>query len=474
MCRNKDERLKRCKGDTSEARRLRRKTKNALDSHSPILSVEAAVPSVESSIESLSEIHQFPSLETFEDMKAEAATVSELLNAPRNPDQEAQREIDAVLEMRVTHLGTALAHEAEIRARFDKAAFERSYNRPSFGTFVNNFFGADGEETARQIKMRTEAMERLTEAYKSVIADIRPVGGKLSFDSYTEVEAFTVMKSTVESHYPTDWINQSNDHGPLAAIVEPNGGRASYQDEKIYSERQDGIKVPIKSYYVFNEEDAQEYCDFLSEDGDLVELESEAYMQDGASLYKVRFPKRFPFNPAIHPNHNNRPYGDDWKFGYVPDEDGNLPDNKGWYRTEHLDGTSISTLSLHSREEQPNGSTAYHEFVHRAEASVTNEKLTRMEESFLRRRTTDENGNREPLIALYPGETFDETEWVRRDNFMIPYVGREYIHGRDREVLSVGSEALFAGGFGAFLGLDNDHKEDKDHRAFTLGLFATG
>lgn len=465
MCRHKQEGIDRCPSDTSEARRLRRKTQQSLGNHSPISSIEPAVPS-------MADAAQFVSLETFEDMKTESARLSELLKAPRDPDREKQREIDAVLEQRVTKLGFALAGEAEERARFDKEKYQRSYNRPSFGTLANMILETPDEETGRQRKMREKAAESLAEGYKSVIADIRPVGGEIGFHEGSNPEGMEMLQNSVGQHYPTEWLKESEKRGLLAVNVVPSDERASYADEEHYSDREDGEKrLKVSSFYV-EAENTREYLSLLSEENDPIETEGDSFVEDekGLLVNIVSFPERFPFLIDEDPSDSQgKPYGDGWKRGYVPNPDGTLPKDKEWYRHEKQEGSVIPTMYLNSKSDDPTSSASYHEFAHRAEAVVGNEALTRMEESFLRRRTTDRNGKREKLTTLYPGSE----ERVRRDNFMHAYVGKEYQRGRDREVMAMGAESLFSGGYGSFMGLDLKHKADLDHRAFTLGMFAS-
>lgn len=135
----------------------------------------------------------------------------------------------------------------------------------------------------------------------------------------------------------------------------------------------------------------------------------------------------------------------------------------------------IAELTIPKGEGRKGGpnSTATHELIHRCED--TNGSIPQMESAFLVRRTTNADGEREPLQRYYPDTP---REKVRPDNFIDRYVGKEYGHGRFYEVMSVGTEAAFHGSHGGFgktpdPRLRQPGREDDDHHAFVLGTYLT-
>jgi len=99
-----------------------------------------------------------------------------------------------------------------------------------------------------------------------------------------------------------------------------------------------------------------------------------------------------------------------------------------------------------------------------------------LERAFLVRRTTREDGTREEPVALYGGRA-DENggqEMARPDSFVDAYIGKDYgVRGGDAtEVLSMGTESLFAGTHGGLVGAGN-YEADEDMRAFVLGMYAS-
>lgn len=117
-------------------------------------------------------------------------------------------------------------------------------------------------------------------------------------------------------------------------------------------------------------------------------------------------------------------------------------------------------------------STTTHELVHRCED--TNDSIPKMESEFLKRRTTNADGEREKFQRYYPGSR----EKVRPDDFIDRYVGKDYGHVTFHEVMSVGSEAAFHGSHGGFGKLSDPvsrapERRDDDHHAFVLGTYMT-
>lgn len=110
---------------------------------------------------------------------------------------------------------------------------------------------------------------------------------------------------------------------------------------------------------------------------------------------------------------------------------------------------------------------AYHEFAHRIEEQVP--AISVATDSFLRRRTTQPDGTREPERHYGSARSGEK---IRPDGFVEGYVGKSYL-GPYTEVFSVGTEALFTGRFGGFIGDGNVQRSDPEHRNLILGLFAS-
>lgn len=117
--------------------------------------------------------------------------------------------------------------------------------------------------------------------------------------------------------------------------------------------------------------------------------------------------------------------------------------------------------------------TATHELLHRCED--TNPTISSMEKEFVTRRTTNTDGERDKLQP-YMRQT--RGEYVRPDDFIDRYVGKDYNSDRFFEVMTVGGEAAFHGSHGGF-GKTPDpmsrtpERRDDDHHSFVLGTYMT-
>lgn len=475
------------------------------------------------------------SLENIEDIKAESVFLSESLKKPVDPGTTDQDELYSILEKRITRLGLAMGEEAERRAGFDKKEFEEAISTSSKEYLEakrtdeklmeackqasvnylrakkaagNRVFPGKArelerlkalkeeleekgyeahleveclqrEEDYRVAMLRMETKRKLAYGYSSVISDIRPVGGMIPNHEYTDRDTLEILNRTVGRYYPSDWIKASEVASEMA--VAPTGhNRAKYSAHEFYpSKPEQGLEVQESFAGLVSVEKAMEFIEKISKEGIEIHGYGTSFDNGDGEYQVVEFAYRQEFNPERDEmDENGIPVGLGWHFGYVPrTAPGGLhvPEEKVWYRIPVNYGRVVPTLFM-AHESAGYGkqtATAYHEFAHRVEDVVRDGVIEYLEEAFLVRRTTDENGEREELSAMKPGDgTFSGTELGRKGTFMMHYIGKEYLTHRSREVLSVGAESLFAGSYGSFLGIDGIHPADLDHRGFTLGIFA--
>lgn len=107
-----------------------------------------------------------------------------------------------------------------------------------------------------------------------------------------------------------------------------------------------------------------------------------------------------------------------------------------------------------------------------------NEDVERIEREFLKERTKGEQVSR--LYDIYNGFiNYRLSEITKKDDFITPYIGKEYQKGT--EVLSIGLESLFEPGKGQLKAIDKGGKEkyvkisdDKEYLNLILGLLLKG
>lgn len=508
MCRGKNHGSRRCSTDNSEARRRRREAKKAREAHIPRVAGRGSL------------VVPWEGLSTMPAMKAEMAEVAELLKEDLNlhPDDPAQKAKDAALEIRLTRLGLAIGEEIERRAEFSLAGYQRQ--RKALAVKLNRaednlsaywgelnakrdeWKGLSEKESAREYNkmeryrkrlankawdLRDEDTEltrqyarKLSEAGISVLSELRPLGGTVAVHEETAPEAVRVISQTVARHFPSEWIKASNEGGPL--IVSMSLDRAHYTSASkntLYSAE----GYPAKTAFLTdNQENLVGMMARLNSDGHdpSIHIVDTPELEAGERINMVSMALRVPFNPAkdrMQPD--GTPEGEGWKYGHYVNETG-VSEDKVWYRNSYHDNKTVSLARMvipkdtfeNSREK-----TTYHEFAHRAEDVVPNHAITRMENSFLNRRTTTKAGVQEELSLIYRqmDESYEPSlsdEVGRRGSFMTHYVGKYYLTSRSKEVLSTGIETLFGGAYGSFVGLDG-YKRDIDHRGFVLGVLAT-
>lgn len=528
MCRGKSNGNRRCPHDNSEARKRRRRAVKGRDLYNHPIILDP---------DSQKLIPEDKTPKDIKELRKEAQLISALLHAPVNKDPKIQAEIDAKNELLVTRLGQQLGMEAERRAKFNMTRFDKAYHKisPEFTAATDAMKEAreeelearmdyieatggtwkpgndpqvdpetlahlkqvaeekkaafeaaqaqwdieDKKDTAKREKVKETARKKLTEAYKSVIAEMRPVGGDFADHKLSDNGALETVRKTVGKDYPSEWIQSSAQHGDLA--IRATEERPNYNDQaRFEGEEAKGLIQEEDSFQAFMPASRlDEFCRKMSEDGDIVTPAGGGIDIPGQAekYHAVRFPHRQVFDPEMNTmGKNGKPEGEGWKYGYVLSDVDNvtISSEKQWYRTKPSGYGVMPVVSISPASNPESGIHAYHEAVHRFETSVGDGTLLgRMQEAFLKRRTTVD-GNREKTVTLNITSDIHQAEFARQDGFMVGYIGRDYpttkIH---REVLPVGAEAAFGGKYGAFLGVDKYHREDRDHRAFVLGTFAT-
>lgn len=316
-------------------------------------------------------------------------------------------------------------------------------------------------------------MDKIAEGNRKAIAEVRAVGNEpVQFRNTIrggqgEVNSFN---SIVAETFPDDWVKKSNELGNLALKRAPkNNGRA---------------------HYISVRENAPEYRSFMRSKpdpgDDRFEGWTEKLDENGNPTGHWHGLKRDFVELRNHRNYKKYdgdvPKGTGWKRGNAMGNRGNLI--PGWVRDNATDLKYQKSLSAPEAEitmyvgqgPQETRRVVTHEFSHRVEDA--NRHIPMLEEGFLASRTTLENGKREPLKVYKKGALVGTVafnsgkyEVTREDNFVDPYMGKEYTD-YSREVLSMGSEAVFSGSRGGLVGIGAS-KSDPQMRNWILGVYAT-
>jgi hypothetical protein len=207
-------------------------------------------------------------------------------------------------------------------------------------------------------------------------------------------------------------------------------------------------------------------------DPEVVEKYSEKVGQESTEGYVRWFRQGYVTHRSWDGNDVQGPPPRGMKEYFATKEDGTKVRVFRKPRTRLVPGEVVSELTVdkdkpsHQWQETKGFDTAIHEFGHRAEHM--NPVITQLEEVFLVRRTTGEDGQRDKLKSLYG----TSREVSRPDSFASAYMGKEYRGQAYKEVLSTGMQGLFSGAFGNLAGTDGK-TPDSDMRAFILGVLAS-
>lgn len=446
-------------------------------------------------------------------------------NQPVFVNLDEQDKWDSFMELKVTSLGLAVAREAELDADFTREKYwaEREETTPEFDDALmamedaiaeleeleqsgaaeheiqeaenkvdvatENFNHQSHLDDERQSQLDDVTLTRLGEAYRSKIAELRTLGGVdvVASDASSE-EALSTVNMIINKYYPKEWIEDSNKAGGLrakvvTANVRPYCSAGVIQNDLNPDDYPDFVEEKYSAYVTVPvpEEDLESELVLLNGLGKVADARS--FPLNGKSCRMVTVPHQRIFDPTEDEvNDDGTPAGEGWEFSHhIDPATHRVSKEKKWVKTASKNRvvtmTDLVVRVEGNGDETQIESTAVHEFGHRMENTVKNGLLMRQEEAFLRRRTTNsDTGEREDLSLIYghiPGMSFFHTEVGRRNSFVDHYVGKEYTVTHNREVLTVGAEALFTGSMGGLNGIHSDMPEDADHKGFILGLFAS-
>lgn len=325
-------------------------------------------------------------------------------------------------------------------------------------------------------KETLETLEKISEGNRKAIAEVREMG-TVDTEFRNAIrgggKVGETFNSVIGETFPSDWVKKSNDLGNLALKrANSTSGRAHYKSVSDNTNGGAEFRYILKYKPDFRDDRFHDWTERKDENGNPTGVwhgPHRDFLQE-KSIYNY---KKYD---------GDKPKGAGWKRGKAVGASGNIL--HGWVRDNATDAKHRKAKAENEAEitvymkqsDQETRRVITHEFAHRVEDSVPHIPL--LEEGFLASRTTMENGKREPLRSYKKGSVgsvilkHDGTkEAVREDNFISPYMGKEYTDNF-REVLSMGSEAVFSGSQGGLIGIGKE-KTDHQMRNWILGVYAT-
>lgn len=323
-------------------------------------------------------------------------------------------------------------------------------------------------------------MRRLADGYLASLKEIRPMGGTLKLHPKSDKRAAAVLQEAAQL-FPTDFINASN-AGGLPLLAKDTAGRAHYAHGHSLKSKKTILSFTTKAQLP----GAPRPQDNLHHKWEQVEDEAAA-AQGIRRFQSPDFEVKREWD-RFTPTKDGSPRGPGWERWEDP-ETNEVAWRRQYTYDRTVDAEYVGKLlvdrdpSSHMEGRSGAVSTALHEFSHRSEATVKRGPsidsapavgVTALEAAFLERRTTfeDENGDmvQQPKEKIRPDDKTMSKEYCRPDHFPERYMGKEH-DGDYFELMSVGMEALFAGGFGGFIGVGR-HASDRESRDFILGTLA--
>lgn len=555
MCRDTYHGGRRCISDTSEARRLRRKASKILKTTqsanaAPIETLPVTEPTPLEALKSKAEelrqkVHAAP----VDDIEAQAKYDSEMEQEITNFGLSIAGEADKLAgysrqeqEEKLSKLETEIYGEVAEKLRLKDVEIEKteedneelidqieqkfgyeSYKRhldyiDEFGLndkekelavhlaklqderkeIADSFRSYDEKYDKLKEEIITEANTKLTEAYHTILANIRPMGGKTDFKENSSEEVKTIMEQTVALHYPASWLEAHNAADGADVILATTQTRPSFQSDTLSETEYDGVPKNTVSNATFT---LSENYKKVLDDHDFsilrrTSIETKDWANNVIKVESVIYQTEEIYDPA---KHGAEPPTEETGWEYKPTlKSLELPEAqnvrseqdivdlisaKRWVRPEVTTKKLEPKLSLFDKETSDQVSAehnitqddqkamAYHEFGHRMETVLPNNILPRQEKAFLKRRSGKTTDSEFTKNLINTGNMF---EFGHEGGFVSRYVGRDYFTDNNFEVFTTGIEGLFGGNYGGLVGNSVKYTpKDEDHRGFILGMLAT-
>jgi hypothetical protein len=324
------------------------------------------------------------------------------------------------------------------------------------------------------------------ESYRAVLGEVREFGSRPhAFDKKSKKDKVAVLQRALDM-YPSEWIEKSAAGSNL--LVKYTGRRAHYSHLHPQKTKKADPLVQLVPKPIdwqpdpYNSQENGMFKVELDEDNEYSYTAPSGYKtiysSYGAKGQSIWVSPRYNTFHAYKGEEPETSPGKGYEKFYYKTKNslGEETIQHGWRRPltkmRVIEVETKAELTIDTAREGFNDvsdgySTALHEMAHRMEYTG-GRVITRMEENFLKRRSTHD-GQREPLKRIYPT---GKAEYAYYDSFVNAYMGKIYERSTSKEILSMGMESLFAGTNGGLMG-GSGAKSDPEMKRFILGLLAT-
>jgi hypothetical protein len=362
------------------------------------------------------------------------------------------------------------------------------------------------QKSTYEIKAFQEQLDKSTKAYIDILSQIRPLGGDAQWAEGSNENTVSIMKETVEKHYPSSWLEMHNSEEGKLLSLGASDFRANFNNDSFSETEDDGIVKNIKNDFTLVSSNlalvGRIKSIIPSMEGVQVQEFAVGESYGAKTGFYIRSNTDEEYNPEKHGQLvDGKPEGEGWELRRSLAEMNTIVQSVGWdaamdtLDTERWVRNVTTTkkpqhrLDLYSDEiKKPkyetnfkavsdvdvdayNKAVSYHEFGHRMETIFPDNMLARQEKAFLQRRSgKSESEFFSDMLPISEG-----SEFAHQGGFATPYIGREYFNSdtSNYEVFTTGVEAVFGKSYGGLVGKSNHYSQaDHDHRGFTLGTLA--
>lgn len=396
-----------------------------------------------------------------------------------NRTEDMKNEIDNTIESKLSDRKTKRAHKKFYRALKEEREKVEPL-RQEFSEKRDNLDNLDKEH--RELIDENNKIESKYKAEKirRTISRIREMGGNINTTEESDPELVSCLNAETSKNYPSVWIEYHNETGDMDVSSDEEGkdisvGNGYYVHSKPDFDKTDGVpksNLAHKSLFVSSER-TEAAKSLLNDNGveDIksvqVGLEMGSYSESlafDAPYYTQEEPSdTTQWTRQAHYAHGidyikKNPIGERESVSdYKKRVENHMNDNPVWVLNDGHTYTMNSHIHVDKTLEGVDSmdNLLTHEMGHRMENVVPDDKLTRMELAFIRRRSPN---NSDDDLRLRNSLIFHQTDVMTRT-----YSSRAYLSNKEKEIFTTGMESVFYG---------KQEKQDEDHQAFTVGCLA--
>lgn len=317
------------------------------------------------------------------------------------------------------------------------------------------------------------------ETLRNVLSEIREMGGNPVVAGSSDTNLVEILNNDISRNYPKEWIDLHNNYDRELAINTSDGKLSNVDGYYMHDSVNDSIKndylspSPVHTAWSAYNDNEMNIAQKMLKDWNV------SYSQESVHVDFGKRSKTFIFyetNDVLEdePKENNS----DWELKPHPymvrkffsdnssslskfSESENIErakkfveDHPVWVRKDKTLSNVQSQIIVGDglKSEDAKKSNLLHEFGHRMEAVIPDNKLVKLEKSFLNRRANERTD-------------FKHNFFIKNSDIRTSYYSsRVYPNGQSFEVFTTGMESVF-------YGKHNDM--DKDHQSFVIGALAT-